>query len=282
MVFPCYMRIISKKFTECACSRNKLIVNSARTFYNDRDFVRYIADKMQDRYTKRLLKQYENLSVSETQLDTDDSFAWFSREAPKEHKFTLFGLKPWLNYHQKQQRILDQCFQSEKVSDLGTEIAAADFVLQRGGKVQFKNMDNWIKLNPDGSSGLPDTYDPTYRIVSIDFSGFPLEYEGLDNIACLVELRWLSLRGSETIDDWCLDKLSGEYPMLEYLDISDCKNVSERGLEALYRMPNLKKLIVTNHYNSAAFELTCFLLEDVNPYLNCEIRIPEGQSPSEE
>lgn len=92
-------------------------------------------------------------------------------------------------------------------------------------------------------------------------------YEGLQNLVRLQKLTWLSFRNCKTIDDFCLDRISGEYGgTLKYLDISGC-SITERGLNALYRLMNLETLIVTNVKESISFELTCAMLEELYPKL---------------
>lgn len=128
---------------------------------------------------------------------------------------------------------------------------------------------------------LPNKYDPDYIVEAIDFSGVDLHYEGLFCFANLARIEWLSLKGNSLLDDWSIDKLSTMFTTLEYLDISECKLVSERGLEALYRMNTLKTLKVTNWHGSEAMEYTCLLLEDVNPNLTIEI-LPPPEKKKEE
>jgi len=161
---------------------------------------------------------------------------------------------------------------------LGADLATAHFLVHRGGRVKFRGDDYWTERNEKGSYQLPNKYDPHYVLEAVDINGFDLHYEGLSNLCGLTKLKWLSLKDCKNIDDWGLDKISSEFPELEHLDISGCEKITERGLESLYRMFNLKKLIVTNYNKSIAFELSCFMLEDCIPGLTCEILIPKEKS----
>ncbi|XP_076753757.1 distal membrane arm assembly component 2 [Xylocopa sonorina] len=201
--------------------------------------------------------------------------------APNMSDFFSFNLRHWFTRKRDEfRRSFERNAYGEQLK-LGPDLAAAMFVIKIGGKVKFKGENEWIdKKNKDKISKLPKKFDPNYILDELNLDGYPLRYEHLDFIFNLYSLRSLSLKGCQTIDDWAVDKLSAEFPMVEYLDISECKNVTERGLEALYRMPNLKKLTVTNFKGSSAFDLTCLLLEDINPYLKCEVQQPKYQSLS--
>lgn len=185
---------------------------------------------------------------------------------------SINGLRKWVYRRQRIVDIEDQKFREDRHAILGSNLAAAHFLVLRGAKVKFSGRSEWVTKNKDDEYDLPDKYVPDYVVEAIDAGGMTLYYEGLDNMRNLYDLRLLSFKGSKTVDDWFLDRISSRYPRLEHLDVSDCEKVSERGLEALYRMQSLRVLVVTNHHNSVAFELTCMMLEDCNPDLKCVIK----------
>ena len=81
-------------------------------------------------------------------------------------------------------------------------------------------------------------------------------------------LRWLSLENCPHIDDWCLDRIAGEYvSSLEYLNIKNCSKVSERGISGICKLKNLKVLELGGHSDVKNLELVCLMLEDVLPNL---------------
>ncbi|XP_011254274.1 distal membrane-arm assembly complex protein 2 [Camponotus floridanus] len=249
-------------------------VLSQRSHLRDHSFSRiirgYSLDHEKIQYS---IKESEN--VAKKDPEKPENVMWFSAKERKETDFSFINFSKWLEhkivtYHKHNQRFIP-----ERHEVLGTDLAAAHFIVFRGGRVKFKGNTYWVKKDEKGSYDLPNIYDHHYILEAVDASKVNLYYEGLSNLCGLNKLKWLSLKDSENIDDWGLDKISAEFPELEYLDISGCKNITERGLESLYRMINLKTLIVTNHYKSVAFELTCFMLEDCMPNLTCEIYIPE-------
>ncbi|XP_017886883.2 uncharacterized protein LOC108629038 [Ceratina calcarata] len=266
-----YARVLWTQIFERKTVCNPLQFIGVRTLYNNHEavmhFIRYLRKRQITVGTDSLEKKWNDT----TERPPDKMFFKFS--SPKSSDFLTFHWKDW--WKQKKDEFLKfiEKRQYEQYVKSGPDIAAAKFVIEFGGKVRFKGHDEWLdKTKKKVISQLPKDYDETYILEELDLNKYPLRYEHLHFICNLYYLRSLSLKGCKSIDDWALDKLSAEFPSLEYLDISECENVTERGIEALYRMPNLKKLIVTNYHGSAAFDLTCFMLEDINPYLTCLVQ----------
>ncbi|KAM0733367.1 Distal membrane-arm assembly complex protein 2 [Formica fusca] len=223
--------------------------------------------------TQYSMRERENMSKNDPKKPTN--IMWFPMKASKETNFSFGNISKWFAHQISAYSKLNQRFIPERHEVLGADLATAHFIIYRGGRVKFKGNTNWTEKDKKGSCDLPAKYDFRYILEAVDASNVDLYYEGLSNLCGLKKLKWLSLKNCKNIDDWGLDKISAEFPELEYLNISGCEKITERGLESLYRMSNLKTLIVTNHYKSVAFELTCFMLEDCIPNLTCEIHIPE-------
>lgn len=152
---------------------------------------------------------------------------------------------------------------------LGNELAAAHFIVYRNGAVKFFGDDKWIRADSFGNYSLPVHYDGSKVVEALDCSKMELYYEGFSNLRDLRRLQWLSLQECETIDDWCLDKISHLYrDTLVYLDLRDCPNYTFRGLGALYKMNQLKILLVDDIQVNRSFEMTCLMLQDLNPSLD--------------
>ncbi|XP_068082635.1 distal membrane-arm assembly complex protein 2-like [Anabrus simplex] len=125
----------------------------------------------------------------------------------------------------------------------GNDLAAAHFIVYRNGSVKFCGRTDWVKKNEEEEYDLPEKYVPDLYVEAIDASNMPIYYEGLRNLYGLKHLKWLSFNSCPYFDDWCMDRISGEYmETLEYLDISNCLNVTEVGLCALYRFQTLQTL----------------------------------------
>lgn len=253
---------------------NPLQFTGVRSFYNNHEavmhFIRYLRKRQIAVGTDSLEKKWNDT----TERPPEKMFFKFS--PPKSSDFLTFHWKDWWKEKKDQFLKYIEKRQYEQYLKLGPDVAAANFVIEFGGKVRFKGHDEWLdRTKKKEVSELPKDYDESYILEELDLNKYPLRYEHLHFIFNLYYLKTLSVKGCKTIDDWALDKMSAEFPSLEYLDVSECENVTERGIEALYRMPNLKKLIVTNYHGSAAFDLTCFMLEDINPYLTCLVQQPK-------
>nr|XP_033330065.1 distal membrane-arm assembly complex protein 2 [Megalopta genalis] len=262
------------KFLGNIKSHNKLHVNIVRNFYNSSGAVNFFLRNIRKRrndFSNIVYKRYEDDDDTETTVTIKSIL--FPNEPPAKHHFLQFYFSDfWAHMKKEYIKYTGKKLYNDNLM-LGAEIACALFILRNKGRVKIYNNDEWIEKTerykkPDL---IPDFHDPDFILEAIDLKGYPILYENIENICNLLQLRWLNLGGCSTIDDWTVDKISAEFPAVEHLDISDCINVSPKGLQALYKMPNLKKLIVTDFQNSTELELTCLMLEDINPYLKCEI-----------
>ena len=122
---------------------------------------------------------------------------WYSR-------FALFGGKnssppKWYRYDPKYfklssvknffQRVhdyklkTDQEFSQDRYDTLGADLAAAHFIVYRGGSVKFCGHSEWLKPGEEEDDDrLPKFYDSKFYIEAIDLSGMFIIYEGLENI----------------------------------------------------------------------------------------------------
>lgn len=181
--------------------------------------------------------------------------------------FSIQGAKTWWASRQENLEKHMQQFIPERHAILGNDLAAAHFIVHRGGSVKFVHEKTWTKQDDVGDYKLPSTLDPKYKVEAIKFDGMNLYYEGLDNIRFLLHLKFMSFHNVKNFDDWCLDRVSGgQFPSLETLDLSGT-SVTERGLNCLYRMKTLKCLIVDDPKKNLSFELACAVLEEENPKL---------------
>ncbi|XP_033212641.1 distal membrane-arm assembly complex protein 2 [Belonocnema kinseyi] len=229
--------------------------------------------KMPDRSPQSFLALWDKSAMA-PKAKRDRSFG--NLERGEEIDFSIAGIKRFFAEAKVDFKKDNQKFIKERLEILGADLAAAHFLLFRGGKVRFRGHTAWMK--PEDYPHLPTVFDAKYILDAIDCTGMELFYEGLLNLENLTRVKWVSFRGNPVFDEWCLDRIVGQMPRLEYLDVSDCPKLNERGLEALYKLFNLKTLIVTNHQKSAAFELTCMMLGDCNPNLNYEILEPGEES----
>ncbi|KAL7731887.1 hypothetical protein ACLKA6_017460 [Drosophila palustris] len=177
------------------------------------------------------------------------------------------SMKQWWDKRQEGIERHMQQFIPERHKILGPELAAAHFILYRGGAVKFVNDPKWQRASEDGEFNLPNKFNATFKVEALRCDNMPLYYEGLENLRCLEHLKFLSFHNVKTFDDWCLDRISGsEFPRLEVLDISGTK-VTAKGFSCLYRLGQLKLLIIDDPKQTLEMELSAAMLEASMPAL---------------
>lgn len=176
--------------------------------------------------------------------------------------------KWWIQKTEEKEKIM-QSYIPQRHQILGNELAAAHFIVHRGGSIKFFNEDKWIKANKYNEYNLPRFYEEEKVLEAIDCTDMKLVYEGFENLRDLKRVEWLSLNGCEKIDDWCMDRICGIFNhSLIYLDLRNCPKITYRGLGALYKMRKLKTLYLDDFFRSTTYEMTCLLLQEANPQLN--------------
>ncbi|XP_031633834.1 distal membrane-arm assembly complex protein 2 [Contarinia nasturtii] len=161
----------------------------------------------------------------------------------------------------------DQRFLTDRHRMLGNDLAAAHFLVARGGQVRFTRSKEWIKSNEHDEYDLPRLYDPEYLIDAIKCDGMDLMYEGLENVRRLHHLKYFSLRDVKLFDDWCMDRLCGnQFDNIEILDVSGT-SITANALFAVPKLRTLKAIVMDTANRSTSFQLACAELECVMPKL---------------
>lgn len=182
--------------------------------------------------------------------------------------FSPKNIKKWYDRKAEEQDEHNQAFMDDRLEALGPDLAAAHFVVYRGGAVRFYNEKDWVRKKEDGTNTLPQMFVSGLFVEAMDCRGINIRPIGLENILDLSKLRWLSLAGNPLVDDWTLDSVSGSYgDTLQYLDVSNCPKVSHRALSCFYRFRCLDTLVVEGISSSDEFKLACMMLEDIRPRL---------------
>jgi len=164
--------------------------------------------------------------------------------------------------------VQSQEFIRERLLVLGPDLAAAHFLCHSNCRVRFRGHKEWTELTGNGVLDIPATYVQGWHVEAIDCSSSRLVYEGLQNMRNLHHLKYLDISYCDNFDVWCLDRISGEYAdTLEYLNISGSRKLDWNGLEVLWRLRNLKTLVLKDMGHVKDLNLICLLLLDVNPKL---------------
>ncbi|XP_011196082.1 distal membrane-arm assembly complex protein 2 [Zeugodacus cucurbitae] len=238
---------------------------SKRSATLDRIREELIADKERLQWRKPIGERpgdwHSKLKVFENSEQTSDYIIMMQKPI----NLSPSALKEWWRKRNERVEKHMQKYVQERHEILGAELAAAHFLLYRGGAVKFLHERGWMRANDEGEFNLPNKYHPAFKIEGLRCDNMTLYYEGLENIRNLQELKFLSFHNVHTFDDWCLDRISSSgFPKLEVLDISKT-SCTVNGLSCLYRIPTLKLLIVNDPKESLEFELACSMLEEVIP-----------------
>lgn len=163
-------------------------------------------------------------------------------------------------------------FSEGRFKALRGELAAATFLVHRNAAVRFHGSDRWIARDKEtGNVDLPRKYVEGYKVEAIDMRDFAIQCHGFENLRGLEHLRSLALRNQPLVNDWFIDTITALFSKtLEYLDVSGCDNVTERGLAVLHRCRKLRILHLENMKNVGNIELLAIHLEEVLPDLTVE------------
>jgi len=163
-----------------------------------------------------------------------------------------------------------------KLAVLGPELLAAHFVTSFGGKVKFHGFQNWF--DSDSFRSMPQKYGPEFVCEAIDLSGTPLFYEGMAFLMRLSNLRSLNLANCTALDEWAISRLHPLSHSLIHLDLSGCHRVADRGIMTLWRMKNLRRLVLSGLEDSVKnLPLIVMELEELLP--NCYIHGVDIERP---
>ncbi|XP_059476881.1 distal membrane-arm assembly complex protein 2 [Neocloeon triangulifer] len=191
----------------------------------------------------------------------------FLKIMQQKYDFSPKGFANWFAKVKLSRDLYKQRYIPERHKFLGPNLATAHFVVFRGGAVRFQNGTKWIKEDEDGNSDLPTTFVKDLHLDALDASNINFMYEALENFVFLDKLRWASFANNEWVDDWFLDKISGEFKALEYLNISGCPKVTHKGISILVRFENLKVLNLQNVLLTAESKLACLSMQELKPHL---------------
>ncbi|ESO85388.1 hypothetical protein LOTGIDRAFT_229413, partial [Lottia gigantea] len=179
----------------------------------------------------------------------------------------ISSLEPFDSYvHRRQRKNFkeQEGFDHMRYAVLGSDLATAQFVIARGGAVKFVDDETWH----DNQTGMvPNHKVEGLNLEAVDISQTQLSSVALDNFIELDHLRYLNASDCEYVDDWFLAKLYLLENTLEFLDVSGCHNVSERGLLSLHHLKKLQGLRLDNMEHIKELELTVVLLQEYFPNL---------------
>lgn len=151
----------------------------------------------------------------------------------------------------------------------GSDLAVAKFVLSlyRGQVRDERGI--WLSRRKD----LPPDYTNSFKLTAIKASGLGLLTEGIDNFVGLEYVQSIDLSNNPKLDDFACDQLSRQFRRSKYLreiNLSHNPLISLHGLDILFRIPSIKKIIAIGTQAGEHEEADAFVLaaEDER---NCEV-----------
>ncbi|KAF2353052.1 Leucine-rich repeat [Trinorchestia longiramus] len=161
----------------------------------------------------------------------------------------------------------DQMYRVERERMVGPELAAAHFIVFRGGRVRFHGHSEWVKKDENDEYNLPREKVDNLFVEDIDASSTDLLYEGLENFKGCQYLKSLNISRCKYADNFFLDRICLQHAhTLTSLNISHCNNISVGGITALCRLKKLQHLNVEGLF-IPYLPLACLSLEDEIPGL---------------
>ncbi|XP_070576485.1 ATP synthase subunit s, mitochondrial-like [Ptychodera flava] len=154
----------------------------------------------------------------------------FSPNPTKFHRRHLFG-------------ILNAIFNRVdygRISEVGPDRAAAEWLLRCGAHVKFKDFNKW---NVDYNV-LPTGPPRKYKIEAVDATDSSIMHIGFPHFKDLDCLRSLKLHHCTYLTDECMSALHYLKDTLEDLQVSSCGDISDKGLIALHQLKKLKTLFL--------------------------------------
>ncbi|PAA79156.1 hypothetical protein BOX15_Mlig009301g4, partial [Macrostomum lignano] len=142
-----------------------------------------------------------------------------------------------------------QAFDTVLVEKFGVEVAAADRLVRLGCRVAFSNSPNdWLGVSETGAlPALPSRSLPSLAIEAIDARDALLMSDSVDWLERLRSLQFLRLRRCPFVDDHLLARLAARCKTLKLLEISDCPGITWEGVASLWRLKNLRRLVLSEN-----------------------------------
>ncbi|RUS87645.1 hypothetical protein EGW08_004568 [Elysia chlorotica] len=174
----------------------------------------------------------------------------------------------WRNNLRYKMHKEDQRYLEDRTRVLGPELAAAHFIVARGGAVKFVGRDHWFVKDANGNYSLPRKNVENLFVEAIDASNIPnITYVAFDILGHLTKVRYLKFKNCHYFDDWCLARLHRLKESLEFVDLENCAQVTDNGLSSLHCLTKLQGLRVSNLPSVKHLGLLTLQLEEHLPGL---------------
>ncbi|KAK7104121.1 ATP synthase subunit s, mitochondrial-like [Littorina saxatilis] len=128
----------------------------------------------------------------------------------------------------------------DRIKQCGPDRACAEWLLRCGASVKWKDKDFWEK----DYNLLPGSNYERYKIEGIDATSSAVMAVGFPHLRGLKHVRRIILHDCRYLYDDAIGYLSLVKNTLEFLQLSNCGDITDAGLVPLTELTNLKKLIL--------------------------------------
>lgn len=187
--------------------------------------------------------------------------------------YDLLTCREILGNRRRDQLIKSQTLKVGEHAELGSDLAVASFVLRMRGRVKCLE-GKWI----DDRWKLPRNYSDSFKLTAIELTQTSLVTEGIDNFVGLDRLQSLKLSENHLLDDFACDQLARQFrnsATLEDINISNIPFITVYGLEALLRIPSLRKISATGTHASKFQDIDLFVLA-AQDECSCQVMVHDN------
>lgn len=121
----------------------------------------------------------------------------------------------------------------------GPDRTCAEWILRNGGSVKFTGMDHHISdynsLPPEGTA---------LNLKEVDATESSIMHQGFEHFVGCKFIEKLILHKCDYLEDPAIERLLPLVQTLKYLQISSCRNITEKGLMGVHALKNLKTLLL--------------------------------------
>lgn len=189
------------------------------------------------------------------------------------------ALDDWAIKQKWHNRKLNHLVKMQKIdiiahSEIGSDLAVARFVTGTLGGLIRNEKGHWIKRKKD----LPPEFTESFKVTAIKASGCGLIDEGIDNFVGLTQCESIDLSSNPRLDDFACDQLARQFRSsrtLREVNFSNNPLVSIYGLDVLFRIPSIKRIIALNTMAAKHEDIDLFVIcaEDER---QCDVYVHEG------
>ena len=145
----------------------------------------------------------------------------------------------------RRSRVKSQKLRVDEHSTVGSDLAVSRFVVERcRGQIRDER-GLWIFRK----SELPADYRQSFKVTGIKMIAQNLVTEGVDNFVDLDHLELIDLSDNPKLDDFACDQLSRQFRRsknLKEVILNNNPLISVYGLEILFRIPSLRRIVAFN------------------------------------